>query len=91
MANLRVLGDGASWIWRSADRALTGCRQTLDIYHACEHIAKAGKKLHGDGTSAATAFLEHGRRLLLSEGWSGVCRLMGEYFEGDNTPALGRC
>ena len=86
MANLHVLGDGASWSWRSADRALTGCRQTLDIYHACEHIAKAGKELHGDGTSAATAFLERGRSLLLAAGWSGVCQLVGEQFERDNSP-----
>jgi hypothetical protein len=86
MANLHVLGDGASWIWRSAHRALTGCRQTLDIYHACERIAKAGKKLHGEGTAAATTFGEHGRSLLLSEGWSGVCRLVGEHFERDNSP-----
>jgi hypothetical protein len=85
-ANLHVLGDGASWIWRSTQRALTGCRQTLDIYHACAHIAQAGKELHGEGTAAATAFLEQGRSLLLSQGWSGVCRLVGEHFERDNSP-----
>jgi hypothetical protein len=86
MANLHVLGDGASWIWISADRALTGCQQTLDIYHACEHIAKAGKLLHGEGTPAATAFLERGRSLLLSEGWNGICRLIGEEYARENTP-----
>ena len=77
-AELHVLGDGASWIWKAAGRALTGCRQTLDIYHAAQHIAAAGKRLYGEGTATATAFHEHGRELLLKEGWNGACRLIGE-------------
>jgi catechol 2,3-dioxygenase-like lactoylglutathione lyase family enzyme len=86
MADLHVLGDGASWIWKSAIRALTGCHQTLDIYHACEHIAGAGKKLFGEGTPAATAFFERGRDLLLDEGWTGICRLVGEEYQRQDTP-----
>ena len=88
MADLHVLGDGASWIWNSADRALTGCRQTLDIYHACEHIADAGKKLFGEATPASTAFFERGRSLLLAEGWPGICRLVGEEYQRADTPAI---
>jgi hypothetical protein len=87
MARLHVLGDGASWIWKAAGRALTGCRQTLDIYHACAHIAGAGKRLFGEGTAEATAFHEHGRQLLLKEGWTGVCRLIGEELSREDTPA----
>jgi hypothetical protein len=86
MAELHVLGDGASWIWKAAGRALTGCRQTLDIYHASGHIAAAGKRLFGEGTAEATAFHEHGRELLLNEGWTGVCRLMGEELTREDTP-----
>jgi hypothetical protein len=80
-AKLHVIGDGATWIWKSADRALTGCRQTLDIYHACEHIADAGKKLFGEGSAEAAAFFEKGRALLLAEGWKGVCDLIGEQYQ----------
>jgi hypothetical protein len=86
MARLHVLGDGASWIWRAAGRALTGCRQTLDIYHASQHIAAAGKRLHGEGTPEATAFHEHGRELLLKEGWVGICRQIGEELGREDTP-----
>jgi len=86
MADLQVLGDGASWIWKSADRVLTGCGQTLDIYHACEHVADAGKRLFGEGTAAATAFFERGRTLLLEEGWDGICRLIGEEYAREDTP-----
>jgi hypothetical protein len=87
MARLHVLGDGASWIWKAAGRALTGCRQTLDIYHASQHIAAAGKRLYGEGTAEATAFHEHGRELLLKEGWTGICRLIGEELASEDTPA----
>ena len=86
MAQLHVLGDGASWIWKAADRALTGCRQTLDIFHACEHIAAAGQRLYGEGTAEASAFHEHGRGLLLREGWAGICRLIGEELAREDTP-----
>jgi hypothetical protein len=94
MARLHVLGDGASWIWKAAGRALTGCRQTLDVYHAAEHIAAAGQRLYGEGTAETVAFHEHGRELLLKEGWNGVCRLIGEELGREDTPkrraALGR-
>ena len=90
MARLHVLGDGASWIWKAADRALTGCRQTLDIYHASQHIADAGKRLFGEETAEATAFHEHGRELLLKEGWTGICRLIGEELEREDTPKRRR-
>ena len=90
MARLHVLGDGASWIWRAAGRALSGCRQTLDIFHAAEHIATAGRRLFGEGTAEARAFHEHGRELLLKEGWTGLCRLIGEELAGEDTPRRRR-
>jgi Uncharacterised protein family (UPF0236) len=86
MARVHVLGDGASWIWKAAGRALTGCRQTLDIYHASQHIAAAGKRLYGEATAEAKAFHEHGRELLLKQGWTGVCRLIGEELAAEETP-----
>jgi hypothetical protein len=87
---LARLGRGASWIWRSAARAVTGCVQALDICHACEHIAEAGKRLHGEGTAAALAFFERGRDLLVAEGWPGACRLVGDAYAERDTLA-SRC
>ena len=86
VAQLHVLGDGASWIWTAADGALTGCQQTLDIFHASEHIAKAGKRLFGEQTPQAKAFHERGREWLLKEGWAGICRLVGEELVREDTP-----
>jgi len=70
---LHALGDGASWIWKSVDRVLTGCTQTLDIYHASERLSRCAQKIFGKGTAEATAAFERRREKLLSDGWSGIC------------------
>ncbi len=74
---ITVLGDGAEWIRNAASGQFGACHQVLDIYHAAEHIADAGKGLFGVGTPAATAWLERGRGLLLSDGWAGLCDHIG--------------
>jgi hypothetical protein len=76
-AAITVLGDGAEWIWNAATRQFGDGPQVLDIYHAAEHIADAGKGLFGEGTAAASTWLEEGRRLLLSDGWAGLCDHIG--------------
>ena len=76
-----MLGDGAEWIWNAAARQFGGCHQVLDIYHAAEYVADAGKGLFGEGTAAAAAWLERGRGLLLSDGWAGLCDHIGATLE----------
>ena len=78
LASVHVLGDGASWIWKAAQRVLTGCMQTLDFWHACQRIHKCAERIHGDNTSATKAAYKHGRGLLLRQGWSGVCQWVSE-------------
>jgi len=75
---VHALGDGASWIWKSVDRALTGCVQTLDVFHACEHLAHASVAIFGEGTAEAGTALTRGRTLLIERGWAGVCAWVGE-------------
>jgi hypothetical protein len=77
LSTISVLGDGAEWIWNATTREFGNCHQVLDIYHAAEHIAKTSKGLHGEGTPEAAAWLEDGRRLLLSDGWAGLCDHIG--------------
>jgi hypothetical protein len=77
-ATVHALGDGASWIWKSVQRALTGCVQTLDIYHACEHVSAAANGVFGEGTAAAKTAYERGRTLLLEKGWMGICTWVSE-------------
>lgn len=77
-ADVHVLGDGASWIWKSANQCLTGCEQTLDIFHGCEKFAEAAKEIYGQGTDEAQQSYERGREHLLTRGWTGVCDWVGE-------------
>lgn len=80
-AAITVLGDGAEWIWNAASGQFGPCHQVLDIDHAAEHLADAGKGLFGAGTPAAAAWLERGRGLLLSDGWAGLCDHIGATLE----------
>jgi len=80
-AAITTLGDGAAWIWNAAAEQLPGGGGVLDVYHAAGHIADAGKKLFGEGTAAAKAWLEAGRALLLSDGWAGLCDHIGTTLE----------
>ena len=90
MAAVHVLADGADWIWRSANRVLTGSMQTLDIYHALGHVAQAGQALYGEGSAAAESFRERGRDALLEAGWSGLCRLVADEYAQEDTPPRRR-
>ena len=85
-AELHVLADGADWIWRSVQRVFTGSQQTLDVFHGCGHLARAGQRLYGEGTEAAATFLERGRQFLLESGWSGICQLVAEEYAKGDTP-----
>jgi hypothetical protein len=63
-----------------------GQLQTLDVYHALEHIAAAGQRLYGEASEQAREFLDRGRSELLKDGWTGVCRLVGEEYAKEDTP-----
>ncbi|OWK39925.1 hypothetical protein FRUB_05815 [Fimbriiglobus ruber] len=84
MADLSVLADGASWIWKSAPRVLTGCLETLDIFHACQRLKQCADRVFGDSTSVSHAGYERGRGLLLAKGWAGVCEWVGELLGVDD-------
>jgi hypothetical protein len=42
-----VIGDGAPWIWTIAAKHFWGAIQIVDLYHALEHLAEAGKAAYG--------------------------------------------
>jgi hypothetical protein len=56
--NCDLLADGAPWIWNLKAEHLPRARETVDWYHAKEHIFTAAHALHGEGTQAATAWAE---------------------------------
>ena len=70
-AGLSVLGDGAEWIWNLATEQFAGAVQVLDIYHAVEHLADAGRRAFGD-EQGLDSWLEDARRALAGDGYAGV-------------------
>lgn len=81
LASVHALADGAGWIWKAIGRSLTGCLETLDFYHACEHLSKCAQRIFGEGTSEAKTAYKHARSLLARQGWAGVCRWVSELLD----------
>lgn len=78
LASVHALADGAGWIWKAVQRCLTGCVQTLDFFHGCQHLHKCAERILGEETSAARAAYKQARGLLLRQGWSGVGQWVSE-------------
>lgn len=72
--SITVAADGADWIWKQAGVQFPGSTGVLDIYHACEHLATAARAIYGEATGTALGWTDVGRRWLLTEGWTGICR-----------------
>jgi hypothetical protein len=71
-SGVTVLADGADWVRNQARRQLPGAGQLLDIFHASEHLAGCAKALYGEGAAQARAWVDEGRRALLTAGAAGV-------------------
>ena len=69
---ITVLADGAKWIWEEQLNHLRGADGVLDVFHAIEHLADAARILFGEGTEAASQWLDESRRILLNDGWPGI-------------------
>jgi hypothetical protein len=78
LASIQVLADGASWIWKAVNRVLTGCVQTLDFYHGCQHLNRCAERIYGKETEEKQIAYRHARGLLLRKGWAGVCQWVSE-------------
>jgi hypothetical protein len=89
-SSVHALGDGASWIWKSVNRVLPGCLETLDIYHASQRLSLCAQKIFGEGTAEASVAFERGRELLLREGWRGVCLWVSELLSVETAEELTR-
>jgi len=71
-SRVSVLADGARWIWEETSMHLGGASEVLDIYHGLEKVAGAAKVLYGEGSDAATAWIDAGRQALLRGGWPAI-------------------
>jgi hypothetical protein len=48
-----VLGDGGPWIWGIAAQCFPWATETVDLYHAREHLANLGKVVYGPASAEA--------------------------------------
>ena len=60
----QILGDAAKWIWNLADEHFYSSYQTVDFYHAVEHLAEVARLLYGEGSSAVGSWLGVQRKKL---------------------------
>lgn len=73
-----VVADGARWIWDRVTLHWSQAVGTLDIYHALEHVASAGKALYGEATPETRRWTEQARDTLLHSGYAGMKHLLAE-------------
>jgi hypothetical protein len=66
-ADTQVLGDAAPWIWNQAAEHFYDSQQTVDWYHATEHLATVAHLLKGEKPLARTRWLND-RKTALFEG-----------------------
>jgi hypothetical protein len=64
VAQRQVLGDGAPWIWNLAGEYFAGSQQTVDWYHAKQHLFAACYAFHSEGTPAAQRWMNQHSELL---------------------------
>lgn len=60
----QAIGDGAPWIWNLVQRHFYDSRQTLDYYHATEHLHAAAALLYPTDEPAAQRWLKRTETLL---------------------------
>jgi hypothetical protein len=69
---LSVLGDGAEWIWNLSASLFAGAAEVLDVFHALEHLAAAGRMAFATEPGFAD-WLSAARRRVVGDGYCGVC------------------
>lgn len=65
---VHLLGDGAAWIWNLGEDHFGHRIDTLDYYHACEHLWTAARALFGQASAQTTAWAKTQCAILLTRG-----------------------
>jgi hypothetical protein len=63
-----VIGDGAEWIWNTADDHFPGAIQIVDIFHARQHLWEVARKLHPGQEAEQKRWMATHQDQLLDEG-----------------------
>jgi hypothetical protein len=72
-----MLGDGAAWIWNLKAEHLPGATETVDWYHAKEHLWATANAVHGEGTPEAARWAERREDELWNDRPASVLAALG--------------
>ncbi len=72
----QILGDGAPWIWNLAEEYFAGSQQTVDWYHAKQHLFAACSTLHAEGTLAAQRWMNQQSERLFQGHAEGIAQML---------------
>jgi len=88
-----VIGDGAPWIWETANTLFPRAVEILDWYHLSEHLWHAAAVVHGEGNEQTTALA----KMWETEVWEGRSALVESHLRelvpmhDDRDHTLRRC
>lgn len=86
----QVLGDGAVWIWNQAALHFGESHQTVDWYHAKQHLNEAARLLKGEDTLACRRWLSSRETLLYQGQAARIAKELHQAAGALNAPALAR-
>ena len=76
-----IIADGAVWIWKLAETHFPGSRQTLDFFHAAEHLWEVGRVLWGDDEEKIRAWVTPLRSALKQHGGEALLPVLEELLQ----------
>jgi len=89
-----VIGDGAPWIWETANTLFPRAVEILDWYHLTEHLWEAAIAVHGEGNEPTQALA----KMWETEVWEGRSALVESHLrelvetgQDDSQHTLRRC
>lgn len=71
-----LVADGGVWIWNLVAERFPHSTQTLDFYHASQHLWAVANALHGENSPAARQWIEPLLHQLRHGGEAGVLRTL---------------
>jgi hypothetical protein len=65
--DVAVVADGAAWIWQETGKHFPQSVQVLDYYHVTQHLWATAHAQFGEGSAAASAWMEEQKTRLLAD------------------------
>lgn len=83
----QVVGDAAPWIWQVTEQHFHDSRQTVDWYHATQHLHAAAQLYHPDNSRAAQRWYKAAQTSLFQGHASRISHLLHQKAKGNSQRA----